>query len=63
VSENVVKNTRRNEILALGGTEMEDVLREPRRSEGRLEITKLGARYGLSRISSLNAKITRRTLA
>jgi len=27
--------------------------REPRRSEGRLEISKLGARYGLSRISSL----------
>jgi len=27
--------------------------REPRRSKGRLEISKLGARYGLSRISSL----------
>jgi len=27
--------------------------REPRRSEGRLEISKLGARYGLARISSL----------
>jgi len=27
---------------------------EPRRSEGRLEISKLGARYGLSRISSQN---------
>jgi len=29
-------------------------LREPRRSEGRFEISKLGARYGLSRINSQN---------
>jgi len=42
---------------------MESVPREPQRSEGRLEISKLGARYGLSRISSLKAKITRKTLA
>jgi len=42
---------------------MKDVLREPRRSEDRIEISKLGVRYGLSRISSLNVKITRKTLA
>jgi len=42
---------------------MEGVSRESRRSEGRIENMKLGAKYGFSRISSLNAKITRQTLA
>jgi len=63
-SENVVKNTSNEKrILTLGGWREEGVLREPRRSEGHIEISKLGARYDLSRINSLIAKITRQTLA
>jgi len=60
-NEIVVKKRERKRYSRSGEPGWRVLLRELRRNEDRFEISRLGARYGLSRITSRNARFATNT--